>query len=141
MKKAASSGLFIVIGFSFFGCLKTNSTIPITAFQYALEGKWQSDSTVSIFNDTRYGDTVYINHFVTISNDVPIVTITMPINDAMNYTVTSDSSLTPYVKRSGLLIGCGAPASFTKIRLASNQLQFISYDGIYVTTTYMHKVN
>ncbi len=140
MKKAAIFGLFVIIGFSFLGCLKTNSTTPISAFQYALEGKWQSDSTISIFNDTRYGDTVYINHFVTISNDGPIVTITMPVNDAMNYTISSDSSLIPYVKRSGLLIGCGSPVSASKIKLVSNHLQLTSFDGLYITTTYMHKI-
>ena len=116
-------------------CVRTNSTLPISSVQVAMNGKWQVDSTITTYNDTKYSDTVYTNHFVAITNDGNKVIIDMSTNDIMTYTI-SDSSLIPYYgQTSG---GCGVPAYPTKISISTNNLKLVTNQGM-ITRTYFHR--
>ncbi len=109
--------------------------MPITEAQQALAGTWQVDSVVTTYNNKLYADSVYKNHFITITNTGNIVHFNMPGSDIMNYTITGNY-LQPYYGRSA--IGCGTPFSSTQFVVAPNNLRLIvGYEMI--TTTYLHR--
>ena len=125
------------------GCFKTNSTIPITSVQAALDGHWQVDSSVSKIGDSVLFDSVYTNHYIDISSSGNTVTILMNGFDPMKYTI-ADSSLGPYSSGSlipgGSIIGCGIPYTSTNVSISANRLEFYNYNYVNsFITTYMHK--
>ena len=130
------SCLFIAILYP--GCIKTNSTIPITAFQMALQGKWQADSMVITINGKRFSDTTYVNHYINITNDGPIISFDMTGSDKINYTL-SDSSLVPFSTRRSA--GCGSPITSSKLQLIDDHLKMIIGEPYSNSITYMHKIN
>ena len=125
------------------GCFKTNSTIPITSVQVALDGHWQVDSSVSKIGDSVLFDSVYTNHYIDISSSGTMVTVLMNGFDPMKYTI-SDSTLGPYsssfIFPGRSVIGCGIPYANTTVSISANHLIF--YSNNYVNSsiaTYMHK--
>jgi hypothetical protein len=128
----------LLIVFVLPSCIKTNSTIPITAFQMALQGKWQADSMVITINGKRFSDTTYVNHYINITNDGPILSFDMTGSDKINYTL-SDSSLVPFSTRRSA--GCGSPITSSKLQLLDNHLKMIIGEPYSNSITYMHKIN
>ncbi len=132
----------------FLGCLKPNSVVPITEVQQQMAGIWKVDSSVTVYNkmfsNKESHDTVYTNHFVTITNTGNVVHISMQGTDIMNYTIDGNF-LQPYTSSSALNISvrgsmsCGAPYSLTQFSLSPNSFHLIANDGVSTTTTYMHK--
>jgi len=132
MRKIPVVGIFVI---TFLGCIKNNSTTPISGVQLAMNGKWQVDSVRTMNKDAIIADSIYANHFVEITSEGNKVNITMSPADVMTYTI-SGYSLTPYSGQSRG--GCGTPIAPTKVSVSSNKLQLITDQGL-VTTVYMHK--
>jgi len=124
------------------GCTRSNGTLPVTAVENAIIGKWQVDSTVTFNSEYVFQDSIYTNHFMTITANGSMVTMNMGGNDIMNYTI-NDTTITPYTGAGG----CGMPLVPSYVSVSVNHLNIIASADNYLyqsalpvsTITYLHK--
>ncbi|MFX9193194.1 hypothetical protein ABTN81_19595, partial [Acinetobacter baumannii] len=84
--------VFLLLSFGTIGCRHSDEdNTPPTELQQILAGKWQVDSSVLIYNAgnsiASKTDSVFLNHFVTISNKGSKLTISMSSADLTTYSM------------------------------------------------------